>query len=102
MSKDLRKKIETELSSLIKDALLVYDKVAAAEITKHIRDGVKGIAKKFVKNIPMPPKTKAAKKKVTSSKSKKTTSKKKKPALKKVTSTKKPAPKKTISDKKPE
>lgn len=71
MNKELRKKIETELSTLINNALSVHHKQAAAEISKHIRDGVKGIAKKFVKHLPVKPaaakpapKKKAAGKKV--------------------------------------
>ncbi|MBL0341710.1 MAG: hypothetical protein IPP71_12665 [Bacteroidetes bacterium] len=54
MNKELRKKIETELSALIKNSLSVHNKETAAAISKHIRDGVKSIAKKFVKHLPVP------------------------------------------------
>lgn len=52
MKKELRKKIETELSVLINHALSGHNKAAAAEISKHIHDGAKSIAKKFVKHMP--------------------------------------------------
>lgn len=52
MKKELRKKIELELSVLINHALTGHNKAAAAEISKHIHDGAKSIAKKFVKHMP--------------------------------------------------
>ena len=52
MNKELRKRIESELSILINHALSGHNKVAAAEISKHIHDGAKSIAKKFVKHMP--------------------------------------------------
>jgi hypothetical protein len=60
MNKELRKKIETELSALVSNALLVHHKVAASEISKSIKDHAKAIAKKFVKHLPAKPPVKKA------------------------------------------
>lgn len=52
MNKELKKAIEVELHALISAALTVRNKAAAADLTKTIKDHVKVIAKKFVKNLP--------------------------------------------------
>jgi len=69
MNKELRKKIETELSVFISNALSVHHKGAASEISKSIKDHTKAIAKKFVKHLPAkPPVKKVAVKKKTAAK----------------------------------
>lgn len=52
MNKELRKKIETELAVLINATLSKRDEKAAAEVSKHIKKGVKEIARKFIKHLP--------------------------------------------------
>ena len=74
MNKELRKKIETELSTLINNPLSAHQKEAAAEISKYIRDTVKSIAKKFVKHLPV--KSEPKKPSVKKTKAKKTSVKK--------------------------
>ena len=89
MNKQLKKTIEAELAALINSVLSVRNKKAAADISKHIKEGVKNLAKKFVKHIPKP---------ATSGKTKKAGSSKvsaKKPKSKKVKTAKKKVPSKT-------
>lgn len=84
MNKELRKKIETELSAIISNALSVHQKSSATEIAKSIKDHAKAIAKKFVKHLPAkPPLKKApAKKKVAKAKTTKKKAKSKTDARK--------------------
>jgi len=67
MDKQLKKQIESELIRITTTALSTRSKTAAAKIAKHIKEGSKRLAKKFVKGIPKPASTKkksTAKKKV--------------------------------------
>ena len=98
MNKELRKIVEAELAKVVTSALTDRDQKAAAQITKHISEGVKSIAKKFVKHVPptvtanKSPKSvkrKTASKKSTARAKKKTTRAKTKSASK----AKSPAPK---------
>lgn len=52
MNKELRKAVETELATRVKEVLEKHHPAVAAEISKQIREGVKYIAKKFVKHLP--------------------------------------------------
>ena len=52
MNKALKKSIETELNLLVTKTLTTRNKKAASEIAKHIREGVKNIARKFAKHVP--------------------------------------------------
>ena len=52
MNKALKKSIEAELNSLVTKTLASRNKVATSKIAKHIREGIKNIARKFVKNVP--------------------------------------------------
>jgi len=54
MNKQLRKTIEAELTLLISAALTNRNKQAAADVESNIKEGVKSIAKKFVKRLPEP------------------------------------------------
>jgi hypothetical protein len=60
MNKELRKKVETELASVVKGVLEKHNPSVAAEISKQIREGVKFISKKFVKHLPSISKEKSA------------------------------------------
>ncbi len=100
MNKELRKAVETELATRVREVLEKHHPAVAAEISKQIREGVKFIAKKFVKHLPGPAEKKvvAAKKKAgLPNKSNKPVSKKgetaKKTAKKSLPAKKKPAPK---------
>lgn len=96
MNKELRKAVETELATRVKEVLEKHHPAVAAEISKQIREGVKFIAKKFVKHLPAAnskneaaaPKKSAKAKKVNAvtpvkKKAAKTSVKKKRPAVKK-------------------
>jgi len=52
MDKEFRKSIETELAILINSSLSKRNEKAAAAASKQIKEGVRNIAKKFVKNLP--------------------------------------------------
>lgn len=54
MNKILRKTVEAELNSVVTAALSSRDKKATATIKKQIKEGVKGIAKKFAKHVNVP------------------------------------------------
>jgi len=88
MNKELKKAIEVELHALISAALTVRNKAAAADLTKTIKEHVKVIAKKFVKNLPKAAVVKTVKKvtkvsKVATKPSKSTTGKVKRTKVKK-------------------
>lgn len=88
MNKELRKKIETELSAIINNALMVHHKVAASEISKSIKDHARSIAKKFVKHLPAkPPVNKAPVKKKSAKKAPSAKPKPKAPSRKTKTNT---------------
>lgn len=54
MNKALKKSVEAELVSLITSSLVSRNKEAASQIHKSIREAARGVAKKFVKRIPVP------------------------------------------------
>ena len=72
MNKELKKTITTELHDLLAGALVKRNSKAAGEITDHIKDAARHLARKFVKHLPGS----------TQAKSRKSTAAEKKPAAK--------------------
>lgn len=58
MNKELKKSIEAELNLLITDCLNKRNKKSADEIARHIKDAARHVARKFVKHLPAPSKSK--------------------------------------------
>lgn len=72
MNKELKKTITAELQELLAGALVKRNSKAAGEITDHIKDAARHLARKFVKNLPG----------ATHAKAKKSTATDKKPVVK--------------------
>lgn len=52
MNKELKKTITAELQEMLAGALVKRNSKAAGEITDHIKDAARHLARKFVKNLP--------------------------------------------------
>lgn len=72
MNKELKKTITAELQEMLAGALVKRNSKAAGEITDHIKDAARHLARKFVKNLPG----------TTHVKAKKSTAAEKKPVVK--------------------